>query len=223
MIYSLIIPIYNEQRTLSRLIGELKNLDEKIEIILIDDGSTDETKKLLKNQKSFKIIYNHKNMGKGYSLIKGVEHAKAKNIILMDGDLEIELKSVINLIKDYKINKNQVLVGSRWGNENKVHKSVNAYGNFFFNYLFNSIYQTNVTDVLCCVKVINKDLFNSLELKSTGFSIEMEIMTKLALKNIAIYEKQVVYNRRDSRDGKKIKLSDGWGILWEIIANKFFS
>ena len=222
MSYSLIIPIYNEKKTLRKLFEELNDVDNKIEIVLIDDGSNDGTKNYLKQQTSFKVIYNSENMGKGFSVIKGAKYAKNENIILMDGDLEINLKSVLKLITNSKINENNVLIGSRWKTGNKIQRNIHTYGNMFINYLFNILYQTNISDVLCCVKIMNRNLFNSLNLTSSGFNIEMEIMTKLALKNIEFHEEEVEYTRRNNNDGKKIKNSDGWGILWVMFTNRFF-
>ena len=161
-------------------------------------------------------------MGKGFSVIKGAKYAKNENIILMDGDLEINLKSVLKLITNSKINENNVLIGSRWKTGNKIQRNIHTYGNMFINYLFNILYQTNISDVLCCVKIMNRNLFNSLNLTSSGFNIEMEIMTKLALKNIEFHEEEVEYTRRNNNDGKKIKNSDGWGILWVMFTNRFF-
>ena len=221
MDYSLIIPIYNEEGTLKKLLLQLKNFNNKIEIIIINDGSTDRTKSILERQNNFTVIHNKVNRGKGFSIIKGVNFSSRKNIILMDGDLEVELESISNLIKEHKLFENIVVVGSRWNTKSNSGKNLNTYGNFLINYLFNILYFTSLTDVLCCVKIINKKLFKSLNLKSNNFNIEMELMSKLALKGVDFSEKDVIYKRRKNNEGKKIKISDGWGILWEMFKNKF--
>ena len=92
--FSLIIPIYNEGKTLKKLLDELKKLDNNIEIILIDDGSTDTTNLILENVNEYKIITNKANKGKGFSIILGAEHASSENLILMDGDLEIDMEFI---------------------------------------------------------------------------------------------------------------------------------
>ena len=221
MSYALLIPIYNEEPSLKKLLPQLKHLDQKIEIIIINDGSTDKTKSILKKNDDFTIINSSKNQGKGASIRNGVKIAKSDNIILMDGDLEIDLKSIPNLIKDYESNNKDVVTGSRWNEKSKPGTNINTYGNHLINYIFNLLYGTKFTDVLCCVKIMKKELFSSLLLESKGFNIEMEIMTKLAIKKITISEKNVIYNRRSIDGGKKLKLSDGWGIIWEMFKNKY--
>ena len=102
MTYSLIIPIYNEERTLSALLKKLDRLGNNIEIIIIDDGSDDGTKIMLKNQKRLNVLRNESNIGKGASIKKGLEIAKNKNIILMDGDLEVDSSDISRLINKFE-------------------------------------------------------------------------------------------------------------------------
>ena len=138
----------------------------------------------------------------------------------MDGDLEIELASISKLVEEHEKYKNTVVVGSRWNQISKDNFNINTYGNILINYLFNLLYSTSFEDVLCCVKILEKNLFTNLNLKSYNFNIEMEIMSKLVLKDVKFLQKNVIYKRRKSSDGKKIKLSDGWGILWEMVKNR---
>ena len=141
MSYSLIIPIYNEKATLKELLSQLNDLDDKIEIIIVNDGSTDGTKSILTKQNSFQIVNNKINQGKGFSIVKGSKYASKDNLILMDGDLEIDLSCIPILINEYELNTNTVIVGSRWGQENIGwnKKHINTYGNFFINYIFNAL------------------------------------------------------------------------------------
>jgi dolichol-phosphate hexosyltransferase len=220
MSYSLIIPIYNEEYALKDLLLELETLPDIIEVIIINDGSTDNSKKILSFQKHIKVLHNPINMGKGFSIINAIEFVSNQNIILMDGDLEIDIESIPRLIKEFELNDNHVIVGSRWNEKSNPGKNINTYGNYLINYIFNFLYGTSLTDVLCCVKIMNKDLFKDLMLSSKGFNIEMEIMTKLAIKKIKILEKKVIYDRRPKYKGKKLKISDGWGIVGEMLKNK---
>ena len=220
MSYALIIPVYNEETSLKKLIPQLKHLNQKIEIIIINDGSTDNTKSILEKNNDFKIINSSKNQGKGSSIIKGVKIAENDSIILMDGDLEIDLQSIPKLIIEHELRSNQVIVGTRWNKKSNLGSSINTYGNYFFNYMFNILYKTRVEDVLCCAKILNKNLFNSLNLNSSGFSIEIELMAKLAINKAEFLNVEVVYNRRSVSEGKKLKISDGWNILWKMLAIK---
>ena len=157
MNYTVIIPIYNEINTLKQLLKKLSYFTTNLEIIIVDDGSYDGTDKLLKNQTRFKIIENKKNRGKGYSIRKGIKSASYENIILIDGDLEIDIEQIPFLIKRYEVLKQTVLVGIRWPNIKKKELSnLNDLGNYLFNFIFNIIYDTNFNDILCCVKIIKK-------------------------------------------------------------------
>ncbi|MDC0165250.1 glycosyltransferase family 2 protein [bacterium] len=220
--YSLIIPIYNEGRSLNKLLNQLQEIDDLIEIIIVNDGSNDNTEDILNNQNLFKVINHHKNSGKGASIISGINNATNENIILMDGDLEIEMSSVIKGIKSYEINSPNVIInGCRWGENNFKIMNINTYGNFLINFIFNKLYKTKINDVLCCLKIFEKKTFKSLNITSKSFSIEIELMSKLALIESRFYEIKVKYNRRKKSEGKKLKLSDGWGILWKMFYLRF--
>ena len=221
MNYSLIIPIFNEGKLLNNLLADLKLLDETIEVILVDDGSDDETPKILKNVKNYTVITNSHNNGKGAAIKNGLKIAKNKNVILFDGDLEIKAKSIPKLIKNYEKNNYLPITGIRWGKRENLNFELNRFGNYFINSFFNIMYKTNFNDVLCCVKILDKHLLNSLKLESNGFDIEVEIMAKLVNRNIMIKEKFVIYKRRTVQDGKKLKFSDSLKILKTIITEKF--
>ena len=217
MTYSLIIPIYNEHRTLPVLLDRLDRLDDKIEVIVIDDGSNDGTMDLLIDSKQFIIIRNKSNIGKGASIRKGVELASHQNIILMDGDLEVDIDDIPKLITRFENNKTDALVGVRWKVYSDLNFDVNTIGNYFINCLFNLLFKSKLNDVLCCVKILNLKLFQSLNIQSTGFSIEVETMAKLVLRRLVIDEVQIKYRRRTLKEGKKLKISDSWNIIWTMI------
>ena len=217
--YSLIIPIYNEERTLEKLIKQLEKLDKNIQIILVNDGSNDLTEKILSKHDTFEVVKNKINRGKGYAIRKGLRYSKNENIILFDGDLEIELSSIPNIINEYELNNKIPLTGFRWRKSKYNIFDINRMGNYFINNLFNIIYSSSYNDVLCCVKIIDKKLLEKINLKSNGFSLEVEILAKLTLKKISITETKVTYARRSIKEGKKLKFSDAWSIL-KMIVNK---
>ena len=223
MTYTLIIPIYNEQRTLPKLLKRLDRLDNEIEIIIVDDGSNDGTELMLKNYNRFNIIRNNSNIGKGASIRKGIKSAKNQNIILIDGDLEIDINNIPDLISKYEKSNNDALIGVRWLKNDTFRFEINRIGNYFINRFFNILYKTNFNDVLCCVRILNTNLFKSLDLQSNGFSIEIETIAKLVLKGAIIEEINVHYNRRTSKEGKKLKISDSWDIIWTMIKLKLFT
>ena len=165
MNYSLIIPIYNEEETLDKLLIQLRELSKNIEVIIVNDGSTDNTKSILNTHNYFKIVHNSKNLGKGSAIIIGSQYVESDNVILMDGDLEINMNCIPKIIESYESKEDCIVVGSRWNKNSMPGININTYGNFLINYIFNILYKTDLSDVLCCVKVLNKSLFNSLKLK----------------------------------------------------------
>jgi glycosyltransferase involved in cell wall biosynthesis len=220
MTYTVIIPIYNEERTLQLLLNQLKNLSSEIEIIIIDDGSNDNTQSILKNNQSLITLRNRINRGKGYCVKKGLQIAANQNIILIDGDLEIDISHIPKFIERFERSQKDVLVGKRWEKNNRAIFEINTIGNYLINMLFNIIYNTNVNDVLCCFKILNTKTLKSLNIKSNNFSIEIEIMAKLIIKKYSIDELLIDYKRRTRKEGKKLKISDGWDIILSMILLK---
>lgn len=221
MTYTLIIPIYNEGHTLPILLKKLNELkNENIEIIIIDDGSDDDTQNFLDKNDLFITLKNEINIGKGASIKKGIEFANNQNIILIDGDLEIDISQIPRLLNIYENCGKDILSGIRWNKNSNLKFEINAIGNFIINSIFNILYRTNLNDVLCCVRILNTKLLRSLNIQSNGFSIEVETMAKLILGNYTIEEVKINYSRRSLDQGKKLKFSDGWFIIWTIIKLK---
>lgn len=221
MDYSLIIPVYNEEKALPILVEELEKINQNVEIIFINDGSSDETGQILnKHIDKFKIIENQTNLGKGASLQKGILAANKKNIFLIDGDLEIATGSIPILIKHFESSKCDAILGIRWRRFELQPLGINRLGNFLINEVFNFIYKTKFSDVLCCAKIINTNLIRNYNINSADFEIECEIMRFLALNQISYKEHKVKYIRRKVSEGKKLKYSDSWSILKTIIFYK---
>ena len=224
MTYSVIIPIFNEERTLQRLLDRLeKIINENIEIIIVDDGSNDNTQNILKKNNNFTILRNEINKGKGASIKRAIKSACNQNIILIDGDLEIDLNDIPWLIDKYEKSNNDVLTGIRWNKYSQFKLEINTIGNYLINALFNLLYKTKFSDVLCCLKILDINLIRSLNIRSNGFNIEIETMAKLVLKKSKIEEVDINYTRRSINDGKKLKISDGWGIIWSMIKLKIIN
>ena len=224
MTYTLIIPIYNEERTLPTLLNKLHKLKkENIEIIIVDDGSNDNTQKILSKNNQFFVLRNKINKGKGFSINKGIKYANNQNIILIDGDLEIDIEDIPKLIFQFEKSNIDVLTGIRWNKNSYFKLEINTIGNYLINHLFNILYNTKLSDVLCCVKILDTNLIKSLNIQSKGFSVEIEIMAKLVLKNFTIEEFDVNYIRRSFDEGKKLKISDGWDVIWTLIKLKLLS
>ena len=223
MNYSIIIPIYNEERSLPSLLDKLEKIPNEIEVIIIDDGSNDQTNIILSNYHNFTILQNKSNIGKGAAIKKGVESASNQNIILMDGDLEIDIDDIPKLITRFEDNNIDAIVGIRWLKNSDHSFEINRIGNYLINSFFNLLYNSSLNDVLCCVRILDVNLFKSLDIQSNRFSIEVETMAKLVLKGLIIEEVIIQYNRRTLDEGKKLKISDSWSIIWTIIKLKLFT
>ncbi|MDC3053940.1 glycosyltransferase family 2 protein [Candidatus Pelagibacter sp.] len=231
---SIIIPIYNEEKTIAKILHKIKKVAHKnslnIEIIVINDGSTDKSYTILKNlNKSYDQIINYKmNMGKGYAIRKGLKKARGQIIIIQDADLEYDPHDYINLISPIIKKKSNIVYGSRVLNKSK-RKISNTFSNkfrVFANYvltiLSNIINRQNLTDAHTCYKVFKKQLVNKLNLKENGFSFCPEITTKFSNLNEPIIEIPISYKGRSYKEGKKIKFEDGISAIITLFKYKFF-
>ena len=194
MEYSIIIPIFNENEKVNILLKELKSLNKDYEIIIVDDGSNDGTTEKLSTADDIILVRNKINVGKSASIVKGLDIAKGRYVILFDGDLEIKVKEIKNLIIHHKTNKYQIIKGTRTMLNETL--SLFSIGSKILNNIFNLIYNTSFKDIFCCLIIIERSLINTFNIKSKKFGIETEIMAKIALEKISCKEVRVNYKRR---------------------------
>ena len=219
MSYSIIIPLYNEDKTINLLINQLKPFsDEGNEVIVVNDGSDDNTSSLLSKYDFIKIINLKKNFGKGVALKIGILISKYNKIIIYDGDLELETQDISKLM----ILKRKSGINSVFGNRFKkkiLPKNSFDLGNLFFTSFFNLLNMTCYRDILCCAKAFYKHDIPIKKVKSIGFDIDIELTSMLNKNNHGqkINHVWLDYNRRSIKEGKKLKISDGWKILVRII------
>ena len=215
---SIIIPVYNEESTLLKLLKRIKTIDIDKEIIIVNDGSTDRTGYILKNlSKKYynKIIYHKKNLGKGAAIITASKYISGDAIIIQDADLEYNPKDNKKLINPIKNKKFKIVYGSRVLGKNRYHNANNfiSLSRIFFNQaltlLSNLINNQNLTDAHTCYKVFDKDIFLKLKLKEKGFSFCPEVNSKIARLKLEIKEVQISYKGRSKNEGKKISFMDG--------------
>ena len=227
---TVIIPVYNEIHTIENLLNQVLELKISKQVIIVDDFSTDGTKKVLfKNRsKVDKIIYHKKNLGKGASIKSAQKFVKGKYVVIQDADLEYspkDLKKLIKYIDEYKLD---VVYGSRVLNKNKFQNTKNfthfirIWGNIFLTKFSNFINNQNLTDAHTCYKMFKSSLFKKIILKEKRFSFCPEVTTKISNLNIKILEYPISYNGRTYNEGKKIKSTDGISAIYAIIKYKFF-
>ena len=221
MLYSIIIPVFNESTNLKTLLSQLESFYKKgHEIIIINDGSTDDTKNILNDTKFIKAINLGNNSGKGIAIKHGLLNAVNSKIIIYDGDLELDTEDISKLMI---LNKKQnifSIMGIRFKSLGFLNSGID-WGNFMFTSFFNIINKTLHKDILCCAKSFYIKDIPINKLMAKGFDIDVELASILTKNNRGkpIPQKMLNYNRRGKKDGKKLKISDGWIILKRVMIN----
>ncbi|MBS3079628.1 glycosyltransferase family 2 protein [Candidatus Pacearchaeota archaeon] len=219
---SIIIPVYNEQKTIKEIINRIKNVNLKNiekEIIVVNDGSTDYTLSILKNIQGIKLISHNKNMGKGMAIRTGIKNSTGEVILIQDADLEYNPEEYPNLLAPIISNKSKVVYGSRRLNPNNNYSHLHFYlGGIILTWFTNILYpSTHLTDESTCYKVFTKDILKDIELKCKRFEFCPEITSKLLKKGIKIHEVPISYNPRTIKEGKKINWKDGIYAFWILL------
>ena len=230
---SIIIPVYNEANFLPRLFEDLKKYfnSQYTEIIFVNDGSTDDSKKLIyeyinnkKTHSKIKIINFENNNGKGKAVREGIKESSGKYLLLQDADLELDLKDSKEL---YEIIKNNIeikcIFGSRYLS-GKLKKN-----NYFFNQLvakinsiiFNLLFTQSLSDIHCGLKILHRDVVNKLNLKVNDFGLEIELASQIVRNKFFIYEYGVSYYFRTKQEGKKITWFDGLKSYYYLFKVRF--
>ena len=232
MLITVIIPCYNENKTISKIIDKILSLKNiNLQIIIIDDFSNDGTREVLKNKiskKVDKIIYHEVNKGKGAAIKSSIRSIKGDIIIIQDADLEYDPMDYYNLLKPFKDKSIKVVYGSRVLGRNIENRStlIQKYrilGNYLLTKFSNLINNQTLTDAHTCYKVFDKDIFLKLNIKEDDFAFCPEVTTKLSNINQKIFEVPISYNGREYKDGKKIRFSDAIKAVKVIIKYKFFN
>tara|TARA_Y100000590_G_scaffold465560_1_gene638225 strand:- start:95 stop:787 length:693 start_codon:yes stop_codon:yes gene_type:complete len=225
---SVIIPCYNEAKTIKEIIEKVKNeKNYEKEIIVIDDSSNDGTIEILKDEISNqinKLLLNEKNYGKGYCVRKGVEAATGDIIIIQDADLEYEPSDYPKLVEPIKNNYADVVYGSRFigSEEKRVLFFWHSIGNFILTTFSNMLTNLNLSDMENCYKAFKSNIIKNIELKENRFGFEPEITAKISKRKLRIYEVGVRYYGRTYSEGKKITWKDGLSALRCIVFYNLF-
>ena len=229
---SVIIPCYNEEHTILKVI---KSVHESLnryeyEIILVDDGSTDNTKELLeeysRSDEKVEVIYHDINSGKGASLRTGFKAAIGDVVIIQDADLEYDPSEYSKLFKPIQDGKADVVYGSRFksGDAMRVLYFWHKMGNLFLTGFSNMLTNLNLTDMESCYKVFRKEVLDQITIEENRFGFEPEITAKISKirPRIRIYEVGISYHGRTYEEGKKITWIDGFRALYVILKYNLF-
>ena len=216
------MPVYNEAETVGLVLKKLVAQPQVTEVIVVDDGSTDNSAKVIKGIGNKKINYFYKeNGGKGSALCYGLQQVKGSHVLIQDADLEYDPEDIPALIDPIEKGKVQVVYGSRFLGPHLNLLFWHWVGNNFLNLTINMLYNTTLSDMETCYKVIPTDIFRSLNLQSNNFDIEPEITCKLLKRGIRIFEVPISYVGRDFSQGKKITWRDGFSALHTILRLRF--
>jgi dolichol-phosphate mannosyltransferase len=221
---SVIIPVYNEEKTLTVIIKKVEAISLEKEIIIVDDGSTDRTPEILqqyKHKKNFTILTHRSNQGKGMAVRSGIKHVAGDITIIQDADLEYDPKDYMKLIEPMRDGKELVIYGARRPlGLSSVHLSSYLAAKFL-SFLTNILYKQKLTDEPTCYKVFDSNLLKSIVLRCKGFEFDPEITAKVARRGITIKEIPVSYYPRKFTEGKKIRLIDGIIAVWVLLRYRF--
>ncbi|MFH1258340.1 MAG: glycosyltransferase family 2 protein [Elusimicrobiota bacterium] len=226
---SIIVPVFNEQGTLTEILDRLLNLslDWEKEIVVVDDGSTDGSRQLLKEfaakkaDPRLKFFFHPQNMGKGKAIRTALEQLTGDVVIIQDADLEYDPGEYQFLLAPFQKEETKVVYGSRFLKENKNIYRRYLWGNKLLTWLTNLLYRTKITDSYTCYKIFRAAVIKGLNLESNGFEVEAEITVKLGRKKIPIQEAPIAYNPRKLEEGKKIGWRDAAKGIYTILKYRF--
>lgn len=226
---SVIIPVYNENKNIIKVIEEVSAVDIKKEIIVIDDGSNDGTQETLSNLNTNNIIkvFHEKNRGKGAAIRTGLKYVTGNIVIIQDADFEYNPQEYSLLIQPILDGKTQIVYGSRFYFPLKDKKSnYHFYYHFllgvkFLNFLTYLLYGAKITDEATCYKVFRTEVIKNINLKCEGFEFCPEITAKLCKKGYTLYEVPISYRGRTFEEGKKINWKDGLKAIYFLIKYRF--
>ena len=223
---SVVIPVYNEIKTIEEVIHRVQDFIMEKEIILVDDFSTDGTRDLLKKyekQEGIRVIYQPHNQGKGAALRTGFQAARGETIIVQDADLEYDPKEYMTLLGPILDGRADVVYGSRFlGGPHRVLYYWHYVGNQFLTLLSNMLSNLNLTDMETCYKVFRREVLGKVQIKSNRFGFEPEFTMKVAKNHFRVYEVPISYSGRTYAEGKKITWKDGFKAIFSIIYFRLF-
>ena len=224
---SFLIPAYNEGGTIAQVIGQLQALPFDKQVIVVDDGSTDETPAILEAlaaEHENIVLLHQANQGKGAALRAGIPRIEGDIVVIQDADLEYDPADVPGLIEPIAQGVADVVYGSRLsgGRPQRAYLFWHMVGNRFLSLVAGVLYNTTLTDMETGYKAFRVDVLRGLELRENGFGIEPEITGRICRQRLRIYEVPIAYYGRTYAEGKKITWRDGFKALWVLVRVRFF-
>jgi glycosyltransferase involved in cell wall biosynthesis len=221
---SVVMPVYNERETVEGMIARVLAVDAiRIELIVVDDGSSDGTSEILRDlQKIYTFkLFQKPNGGKGSALRMGFKEVTGDLVVIQDADTEYSPEEFPDLIELICQGRADVVYGSRFLGRHRVFLFTHYLGNMFLTFLTNVLYNTMLTDMETCYKAMRIEVLRSFTLDSNGFGIEPELTAKIFKRGFRVYEVPITYDGRGYEEGKKITWRDGVVALWVLLKYRF--
>jgi len=220
---SIVMPVYNERTTIDEIVRRVLAVPLRVELIVVDDGSTDGTSEILdalQRELTFTLL-RQKNAGKGAALRRGFAAVTGDLVVVQDADLEYSPEEYPQLIELICDGKADVVYGSRFLGRHRAFLFAHYVGNKFLTLGTNVLYNTILTDIETCYKAMRTDVIRSMTLKSNGFGIEPELTAKIFKRGYRVYEVPITYAGRNYDQGKKITWTAGFVALWVLLKYRF--
>jgi glycosyltransferase involved in cell wall biosynthesis len=221
---SVVMPVYNEVGTVEEIIRRVLAIPLRTQLIVVDDCSTDGTRDVLKRLESelgFTLMLQPRNNGKGGALRRGFEAVRGDVVVIQDADLEYSPEEFPALIELICQGRADVVFGSRFLGRHRVFMFTHYLGNRIVTTLTNVLYNTMLTDMETCYKMMRTEVLRSMRLQSDGFGIEPELTAKIFKRGYRVYEVPITYDGRGYQEGKKITWRDGAVALWVLLKYRF--
>ena len=222
-ILSVVIPVYNERRTVLQMIEKVLKLEIVAEIVAVDDGSTDGTREILEQaafDRRVRLFFHERNRGKGAALRTGFGHVKGEIVAIQDADLEYDPDEFNEMIRPIRDGVADVVYGSRLsgGKPQRVHLFWHRVGNGFLTFVTDLLYNVTLTDMETCYKMFRREVLEGIRIESDDFSVEPELTAKICRnKRWRVYEIPISYYGRSFEEGKKITWRHGLSALWTLL------
>jgi glycosyltransferase involved in cell wall biosynthesis len=221
---SVVMPAFNEKETIEEIVRRVHGVPLRTQLVVVDDCSTDGTREILtrlQRELGFTLLLQPRNMGKGAALRRGFEAVHGDLVVVQDADLEYSPEEFPQLIELICQGRADVVYGSRFLGRHRVFLFTHYAGNRLLTLLTNVLYNTMLTDMETCYKVMRTDVLRSMTLKSDGFGIEPELTAKIFKRGYRVYEVPITYDGRGYDEGKKIGWRDGLVALWVLLRYRF--